>query len=156
MREMLRRWGFPVLVLGLVAVITIGLVTSPPRPVDRVDALTQQLRCPVCQGESVADSPSDTARAIEEQVAELVAAGRTDREILDHYVARYGRWVLLDPPLRADTLALWVLPFVAVVAGVIVIASRRRQAAATLTPDDDERATLRQEIDRFRAEGDTR
>lgn len=154
MRETLHRWAYPLLALALAAVIVAGLLTAPARPVDRVDALAQRLRCPVCQGESVADSPSETARAMRDQVAEMVATGRTDAEILDHYVARYGRWILLDPPLAGDTVLLWLLPLAAATAGSLVVLSRRRRGGALPELDDDDRVALASEIDRLRTERD--
>lgn len=144
MGEWLRRWGVPTLMLVLVVVIGVGLATASPAAGDRVEALAEQLRCPVCQGESVADSPSETASAITQQIEEMVAAGRSDEEILDHYVARYGRWVLLEPPARGDTLLLWLLPLLALAAGLVVVLTRRRTARDTpVRPTASERAELR-------------
>lgn len=152
MGERLRRWILPAAMLLLAGVTVVGLVTAPPRARDRAGALAEQLRCPVCQGESVADSPSDTAAAIQVQLDEMVAAGRSDAEILDHYVARYGRWVLLDPPARGDTLLLWLLPVGAVVAGAAVVLTRRRRDAPTRPVTDDERAELRRQLSALRRE----
>ena len=156
MRDAIHHWAYPVVAMVLAAVIVGGLLLAPPREVDRVDALAQQLRCPVCQGESVAASPSEMARAIRDQVAEMVAAGRTDAEILDHYVARYGRWVLLDPPLAGDTLLLWLLPVAAAAAGAVVVLSRRRRAGPPSELDDADRVALAAEVERLRAQSDAR
>ena len=157
MGEWLRRWGIPTLMLVLVVVIGVGLATASPAAGDRVEALAEQLRCPVCQGESVADSPSDTASAIEQQIEEMVAAGRSNEEILDHYVARYGRWVLLEPPPRGDTLLLWVLPLLVLAGGVAVVLTRRRTARDTpVRPTESERADLRRRAAELREqEGQT-
>lgn len=150
MADRLRRWGVPAAMLLLLAVITAGVLATPRMAADRVDALAERLRCPVCQGESVADSPSDTATAIRDQIEEMVAAGRSDTEILDHYIARYGRWVLLDPPARGDTLLLWLLPAAALLAGLAVIATRRRRDGPTRPLTDDERADLRRHVSALR------
>ncbi|MGH3469045.1 MAG: cytochrome c-type biogenesis protein, partial [Thermocrispum sp.] len=72
MHERIRALALPLALVASVAVIVVGLLTAPPGEVDRVDALAARLRCPVCQGESVADSPSDTAVAIRGQIAEFV------------------------------------------------------------------------------------
>lgn len=144
MGESWRRMAVPGLMLLLAVVVVTGLATAPPPPQDRATALAEQLRCPVCQGESVADSPSDTATQIQEQIEQMVAAGRTDQEVLDHYTDRYGRWVLLDPPVRGDTLLLWVLPALALAGGAGAVVARRRRADASpgdLT--DAERLELR-------------
>jgi cytochrome c-type biogenesis protein CcmH len=137
MRDRLRRLAFPAAFAALAAVIAVGLVAAPPRPVDRVDALAARLRCPTCQGESVADSPSETATGIRAQIDEFVRSGWSDEQVLDYYVARYSQWVLLDPPAAGSTLLLWLLPLAVAVAGVAVVARNRRRAR--LAPLDEER-----------------
>lgn len=154
MGERMRQGSLPALMVVLATVITVGLATATPRAQDRADALAAQLRCPVCQGESVADSPSETATAIRTQIEQMVAAGRSDAEILDHYVARYGRWVLLDPPARGDTLLLWLLPVLAVIGGGALVVTRRRRDAPTGPLDDAERAMLEQRLSELRRDED--
>lgn len=154
MGERMRRWSVPVIMVVLAMVITVGLATATPRAQDRVGALAAQLRCPVCQGESVADSPSETATAIRAQIEQMVAAGQSDAEILDHYVARYGRWVLLDPPARGDTLLLWLLPVLALIGGGAVVVTRQRRDALTGPLDDAERAMLQQQLSALRRDED--
>lgn len=144
------RWLAAGLAAVFLGVIVVGLATAPPRPADRVDALASRLRCPVCQGESIADSPSQTAREMRDQIAELVAAGRSDVEVVDHYVARYGRWVRLDPPVAADTVALWVLPLALLVGGAVVVGMRRRQPGPTVELSAAERAELARRVARTR------
>lgn len=150
MDDRLRHWLLVVTMVVLAGVTTVGLATTSSPARDRTDALATQLRCPVCQGESVADSPSDTATAIRAQIDEMVAAGRTDAEILDHYVARYGRWVLLDPPAQGDTLLLWLLPFIAFAAGTAAIVAHRRRDRPTPALTDDERAELQRHVSALR------
>lgn len=147
-------WLAPMLMMLLAAVIVVGLLTAPPRPADRADALAQQLRCPVCQGESVADSPSQTAAEIREQIAEMIAAGRSDDEIRQHYVERYGRWILLDPPASGDTVWLWLLPVGVATAGAAVLVGRRRREAVDPPLGDDERAYLSDEVAALRRRED--
>ena len=108
--------------LAMVAVLWLG--APPPNAEARADALAAELRCPDCQGLSVADSQTPAAREIRRQVAELVAAGATDEEVRAHFVDRYGDWILLAP----TSPALWLLPLAAVVggAGAIVVWLRRR------------------------------
>jgi cytochrome c-type biogenesis protein CcmH len=112
----------------LAAVVVAGLAQGRPAPRDRAEALAARLRCPDCQSISVAESDSQTARAIRAEIGRLVAAGRSDQQVLDYFVARYGRWVLLDPPPRGATLLLWVLPVAALAAGVGVLVGYRRRA----------------------------
>lgn len=116
-------------VTGLLLVIVLGVALAPPPEVDRAAALGARLRCPVCQAESVADSPSDTAVAIQAQIAEFVDQGWSDQQIIDFYLQRYGRWILLDPPASGDTLALWLLPVVVLGLGGMIARSRRRKPA---------------------------
>jgi cytochrome c-type biogenesis protein CcmH len=129
-----RHW-LPVLALVVLgAVVVVGLVQGPTAPPDRVEALAARLRCPDCQSISVAESDSQTARAIRDEIGRMVAAGRSDQEVLDHFVARYGRWVLLDPPPRGATLLVWLLPVAGLVAGLGVLAGYRRRAARRNAP----------------------
>lgn len=154
MRDRLRRHGVTAVALGLLTVIVVGLATAGPRPTDRGRALAEQLRCPVCQGESVAASPSDTAIAMRDQIDELLAEGRTDAQVREFFVARYGDWILLDPPARGATLLLWLLPVVTLLAGLAVVATRcRRGDPAALDPDaldDDQQAAIDAEVARLR------
>src|SRR5687767_5783549 len=74
----------------------------------RVQRLGKQLRCPVCQGVSIADSPSSMARAQLDKVRELVAEGKTDEEVYQYFIARYGEWALLSPSKQGVTSVLWL------------------------------------------------
>ena len=121
-----RQWTAAGLTLVLAAVIVAGLVTADSRPPDRVRSLASRLRCPVCQAESVADSPSETAREMTTLIAEQVEAGRSDEEILAFFRQRYGDWILLDPPVSGRTWPVWVLPPLALVVAVVVLVGRRR------------------------------
>jgi cytochrome c-type biogenesis protein CcmH len=112
-------------IVALLAVAIGGLVMRGPGTGDRAYELEQRLRCPVCKSVSIADSPSDTAEAMREVVAQQVAADRTDQQIIDFFRVRYGDWVLLDPPAEGPTLLLWLLPVVAVVVGGFVLFARR-------------------------------
>ena len=121
-----RRVAAAVVTAVALAVIVWGVAVGDDRPADRVEALASELRCPVCQGESIADSAAELARDYRQLIADEVAAGSTDVEITELFVARYGDWVLLDPPVRGRTLLLWVLPVVALVVGIVAIATRKR------------------------------
>lgn len=85
----------------------------------RVDAIAAELRCPVCQNLSVKDSPSDVAAAFQSRIRQLVIAGKSDREIRDFFVARYGEWILLSPPRRGIGLAVWLAPALVLGAGLV-------------------------------------
>lgn len=94
----------------------------------RVQVLGKQLRCAVCQGLSVADSPASMARAQLDKVRELVAAGQSDQEVRDYFVERYGEWVLLEPKAEGFNWLVWLGPVLLVVGGLAVIARQVRRA----------------------------
>lgn len=115
----------------LTAVIIVGLAMGDSAEADRVNDLGARIKCPVCQGEAIGDSPSETALAMMEIVEEKVAAGETDAQIVDFFTARYGNGILLDPPFAGSTLLVWLLPVLAVAGGVGMILSRKRQPIKT-------------------------
>ena len=106
---------------GLVLWGVIAGITGHHRP-DRVRSLAAQLRCPVCNGESVADSPAASARAIENQVRRQVADGWTDDQVLQYFEQRFGPSIRLAPPRSGSTLVLWIAPIVAASGGAIAVA----------------------------------
>lgn len=113
----------------------------------RVQGIASQLRCLVCQNQSIADSDADLAVDLRKQVIEQINAGRTDKEIIDYMVERYGDFVLYNPPFKASTIILWLGPVViflgAAVAFYINVRRRKSTVAAserTLTPDEKRRA----------------
>ena len=111
----------------------------------RVVQLTSELRCLVCQNQSLADSHADLAIDLKNQVRAQMQAGRTDAEIRSYMVARYGDFVLYDPPFKMTTLLLWTGPFVLLLVGLLGLGAymrgrRRRLADAALTPADHARA----------------
>jgi len=112
----------------------------------RARALSRELRCMVCQNQSIDDSDAPLARDLRILVRDRLKAGDSDRQVLDFLTARYGDFVLLKPRLGWDTALLWFAPLMVVVAGVggILIAARRRQLTlATTTPlTEDEKRRL--------------
>ena len=110
------------LMAGLIAV----LVLTSPTDVDRVETLGSQIKCPVCQGESIANSPAQMARDMMNLVSQRVAEGISDEAIVDELLASYSGAVLLDPPASGNTLVLWLAPLVALAIGVSVIVWWRR------------------------------
>ncbi len=134
MTEGVRKVVAGLVTVGLAVIVVVGIVIGDSTPQDRVRALGSSIKCPVCQGEAIADSPSETATAMMDVVGEKVDEGLTDDEIFEYFQARYGDGILLDPPFRGRTLALWLLPVVAVVVGVFMILGRRQSPAPPLTP----------------------
>ena len=118
---------------------------NDPVAQSRAVRLTEQLRCLVCQNQSIAESNAELAVDLRRQVREQVAAGKSDQEIADYMVARYGDFVLYRPPVRGTTLLLWAGPALLLVLGAFLLLRilRQRRAlpdAAPLTVEERTRA----------------
>lgn len=102
----------------------------------RFQALTRQLRCVVCQNESLADSTAPLADDLRRDIFQQMSAGKSDAQIKDWLTARYSDFVLYDPPLRSATWLLWFGPLLLLIAGgaVISVIVRRRARAVTNAP----------------------
>jgi cytochrome c-type biogenesis protein CcmH len=111
----------------------------------RVMRLSSELRCLVCQNETIAASHADLAIDLKNQVREMMRAGKTDAEILQYMTDRYGDFVLFRPPLKSTTMLLWYGPALLLVGGaaVLVITLRRRSrlGAEHFEPDAEDVAT---------------
>lgn len=122
-----------------------------PAQESRARALSAEIRCLVCQNQSIDDSEASLARDLRLLVRDQISQGRSDAEIRDFLVERYGTFVLLDPPFRGSTLVLWLGPAVVLLAGAAGLAiyfrSRRRSAADAVALSDDERARLDRLLD---------
>ena len=113
----------------------------------RYERITKDLRCLVCQNESIDESNADLAHDLRVLVRKRLLAGDTDRQMLDYVVARYGVFVLLDPPFAPATWLLWLTPPVLVLGagGWLLLRARRRRlepAPPVLTPEEHARASL--------------
>lgn len=111
----------------------------------RMIALAENLRCLVCQNESLASSHSDLANDLRREVREQMKKGLSDQEIIDYLVSKYGDFVLFDPPVKKSTLFLWYGPFVLLLigAGVLIYQLLKRKdkiAEADLSDADAQRA----------------
>ncbi|WP_376097168.1 cytochrome c-type biogenesis protein [Roseomonas sp. CCTCC AB2023176] len=118
-----------------------------PAQEERAREIGRELRCLVCQNQSIEDSDADLARDLRRIVREKVAAGEPSDAVREFVHARYGDFVLLRPPVNAATIALWATPFLALGGGIVaILLSRRRgapQPAAPLSPEERARlATL--------------
>ncbi|RJS16341.1 cytochrome c-type biogenesis protein CcmH [Corallococcus sp. H22C18031201] len=102
----------------------------------RVQTLGKHLRCAVCQGLSVADSPSSMARAQLDKVRELVAEGKSDAEVMDYFVARYGEWVLLEPRAEGFNWFVWLGPIALVAGGLVLILKQLKREPAVAAPTE--------------------
>src|SRR4051812_39861361 len=120
-----------------VRAVTPDEILPDPQLEARARALSHELRCMVCQNQSIDDSDAPLAHDLRVLVRDRLKAGDNDTQVLDLLVPRYGEFVLLKPPLELRTLLLWGLPPLALVAGLagLVVAMRRRKAAST-EPDE--------------------
>jgi cytochrome c-type biogenesis protein CcmH len=117
---------------------------GPRSPAARAQSIGEDLRCPVCQGLSVADSHSPTAEAMREDIRRRVDAGESAEAIKAYYVSRYGEWVLLRPEASGVGVLVWVLPVGALLlaAGGLALAFRRWRRHPTMTATDEDRALV--------------
>lgn len=111
----------------------------------RMIGLADKLRCLVCQNESLASSHAELAEDLRREVREQMKIGKTDQEIMDYLVARYGDFVLYEPPMKSYTLLLWFGPFALLLggAGVLVYQLRKRRQSIpepTLSAEAQQRA----------------
>lgn len=111
----------------------------------RMVVLAEELRCLVCQNESLASSHAELAEDLRREVRELMQKGMSNQEIKDYLVARYGDFVLYEPPMKSSTLLLWLGPFALLIGGlgVLVFQLRNRRKTvveATLSPEAEARA----------------
>ncbi len=112
----------------------------------RARAISAQLRCLVCQNQSIDDSEAPLAKDLRTLVREQLSAGKSDSQVMDYIVARYGQFVLLKPRFEPETLILWGTPFaVLLIAGAAMILRRKRGQVAPETPlsEDEKRALER-------------
>ena len=111
----------------------------------RYQTLVTELRCLVCQNQTIADSNADLAKDLRREVHDMLVAGKTDDDIKDFMLERYGDFVLYKPPVRSSTVPLWVGPFILLAIGlvVVVVIIRRRtsQAQPAMNSQDIERAS---------------
>ncbi|MDX6614184.1 MAG: cytochrome c-type biosis protein CcmH [Blastocatellia bacterium] len=136
----MKRVAAALLVLGLAAV---AVWTQEARPAaddpileQRVAALSQELRCLVCQNETLADSRADLAQDLRNQIREQMKAGKSDKEIIAFLTDRYGEFILYRPPVKPATYLLWFGPFVLLIAGLVFLFRhlKARRALITVEP----------------------
>lgn len=115
-----------------VVVIVVGLTSgesTTSTPDERLAALSESIKCPFCSGESLAESPSGVAADYRALIAERIEAGYTDEEILEEFAANFGDAYILDTSTSRWSLALWLLPILALAGGGAVIYGMRRSAS---------------------------
>ena len=104
--------------------------TSPEKQ-SRFTALTSELRCLVCQNQTIAESNAGLANDLRDQIYRAIEAGKSNQEILDYLVKRYGDFILYNPPLRVATLALWLGPYLVLILGISLLFYYIRKSKST-------------------------
>lgn len=130
---------------GLAVAVEPGEQLDDPKLEARARELSLELRCLVCQNQSIDDSHASLARDLRLLVRERLKAGDSDAQVRDYLVSRYGEFILLKPPLRMGTLILWLSPFAVLALGgaaIFAISRRRQKAESVAELSDDEKARL--------------
>ena len=144
-----------VLLLGLVLAGSVLAKEAPTVAADpllerRAMALAEELRCLVCQNQTIPDSHAELAVDLKNQIREKLKAGMSEAQIIDYMVARYGDFVLYRPPVKATTLPLWIGPFAllfAALAGLYYYIVRRRRSTPAQPLSEAEQARVRALLD---------
>ena len=121
----------------------VALSQEDPDLDRRVANLSHELRCLVCQNQTIADSNAPLAVDLRKEIRSQLAAGKSEQQVIDFMVARYGDFVLYRPPFKASTVALWLGPFLLLAAGFWIFwrrVARRERPRSTLTEEERARA----------------
>ena len=114
-------------IAGVIALLlwSVGLASAQAPSEDvlkqRTHAIAAKLRCPVCQGQALADSQSELSQQMRGVITEQLREGKTDAQVIDYFVAKYGEWILLEPKARGFNLIAYFLPLIMLAAGIGVI-----------------------------------
>jgi cytochrome c-type biogenesis protein CcmH len=121
-----------------------GEMLADPALEKRARVISSELRCLVCQNQSIDDSDAPLAADLRRVVRERLTARDTDAQVIDYIVARYGEFVLLKPRFELSTLLLWLTPFLVLLAGVVLVARSSKRAAPSQSDalSDEEKAKL--------------
>ena len=148
--------GRIVIAIALLVLAAAVLFAARPHEVtadERIDQITTELRCPVCQGLSVKDSTSETARQMRDLVAQRVREGKSNAEIEAEFRAAYGDWIFLSPPVASWSGLVWLVPIAALGAGLMLASGRLRGGVtpASIEPSPTQVAALRERVAREEA-----
>ena len=121
----------------------------------RFRKLSNELRCPTCQGLSVKDSEAGFSNSIKDKIRELMKHKKSDKEIREYFIERYGEWILRAPPKQGFNLVLWILPGAGIVIGLLWVVFRSKswvtnsqhEELAQLTPEEEQK--LKEDLRRF-------
>lgn len=145
-----------VLMAALLISTTAFAVAVDEKPLDdpikeaQARALMKEIRCLVCQNQSIEDSNADLAKDLRAIVRERIALGDSPENVRAYLVDRYGDWVLLKPPVKVSTYFLWASPFLVVFVIFFLISGRKRQVSAPAPLTEEEEARLKAMLERER------
>ncbi len=129
-------------------------VAANPALEQHVMAISEELRCLVCQNETIAASTAPLAVDLKNQVREMLGQGMSDKDILDYMVQRYGDFILFRPPLKATTWLLWFGPFVLLIGGIVLLGLKLRRGRSPV--DDLPQAEMQRASELLRATPDVK
>lgn len=137
------------LVVGVIWLATMATSSRPATLDERVNQVASQLQCPICNGESVADSPSALAGQMRAVIRQQLQSGASEQQVIGYFVSRYGESIRQQPPKSGFTLLMWLGPLVMLLAGIFIVAQVARHwralapagevdlAAQALSADDE-------------------
>ena len=120
--------------IALAVFVVVATVTADPPAEDRAREIGALIRCPTCQGEAIVDSPAPLAEDMMALVRARIDEGLSDDQIIDELIASYSGAQLLDPPLRVETAALWLIPALVLALGITAALSRTRRRSQPWAP----------------------
>lgn len=123
-----------IVVLAIALTALWGQQRTSPTLDSRTAAVASQLRCPICQGESVNDSPSALSQDMRRIIRRRLAAGQTPDQIKAYFVSKYGQWILLSPPSKGIGAFIWLAPILLLALGLIALALLTRRWRTTRSP----------------------
>jgi cytochrome c-type biogenesis protein CcmH len=146
-----RRPSIAVVLAALAVAVTVGGALAQDVYSPRTLELARRMHCPVCAGQTVADSNSELALQIRGIIEEKVQAGESDQEILDYFFARYGPSILAEPPKSGIGMGLWWMPVLVVAVGAVVVVTYLRERTRVPSPtivdgDDEELEAIAREV----------
>ena len=141
MRLQQKRWIIIFVAVGLFTLsATLQATDVPfefntPEQEQHYKDLTEQLRCLVCQNQSLADSNAELAQDLRNEVYRMIVQGQSDKEIIEFLVARYGDYVLFKPPMKTGTVLLWFGPFLVLLVAVLMVVRYTRKNVRQISPE---------------------
>lgn len=132
----------------------VGQPDGPPISGTELDLITEEvagiMRCPVCQGLSIADSPTALAIAMKAEVKEMLSKGYSESQVLDYFEQSYGEFIRLEPKARGFNLFVWLAPLAVLLGGLLFLAARMRKPAAAVSESTSAKSSSEAELDTYR------